>query len=69
MLSADYSCMPEVKSTGAPDAGNLHVRCDEGGGHGPLKVRPLYSTGKVPQSEYSALQEVRVPESKNKEKK
>jgi hypothetical protein len=26
------SCMPSVKCPGTPDAGNPHVRCDEGGG-------------------------------------
>ena len=35
--------MPLVKAMGAPDAGNPHVRCDEGGG-GAL-TPPPYSTG------------------------
>jgi hypothetical protein len=34
--------MPEATSSGEPDAGNLHVRFDEG--RGTLKV-PSYSTG------------------------
>ena len=34
--------MPMVKCAGAPDAGNLHVRCDEGGER--AQARPLYST-------------------------
>ena len=34
--------MPLVKAMGAPDAGNPHVRCDEGGGG--ASVPPPYST-------------------------
>lgn len=39
--------MPAVNSAGTPDAGNLHVRCDEGGDRRPRLVCPLYSTGKL----------------------
>ena len=35
--------MPLVKAMGAPDAGNPHVRCDEGGGG--AFTPPLYSIG------------------------
>ena len=35
--------MPLVKAMGAPDAGNPHVRCDEGGGG--ASTPPPYSTG------------------------
>ena len=34
--------MPLVKAMGAPDAGNPHVRCDEGGGG--AFTPPPYST-------------------------
>ena len=34
------SCMPAVKHSGPPDAGNPHVRWDEGGGAG-LWAGPL----------------------------
>ena len=37
--------MPLVKAMGAPDAGNPHVRCDEGGGG--AFTPPPYSTGEV----------------------
>lgn len=40
MLTADESCMPAMKCTGTPDAGNPHVRCDEGGS-GPQGPPPL----------------------------
>ena len=36
-------CMPMEKWPGAPDAGNLHVRCDEGEG-AVGETAPLYST-------------------------
>ncbi len=29
-IAADYLCMPAEKQSGAPYAGKLHVRCDEG---------------------------------------
>jgi hypothetical protein len=32
--------MPMEKRPGTPDAGKPHVRCDEGGDHGPLGARP-----------------------------
>ena len=37
---AGCSCMPAMKSTGAPDAGKPHVRCDEGGCRGSFGIRP-----------------------------
>src|SRR5690606_10211513 len=36
------SCMLKVKHSGAPDAGNLHVRCDEGKGARPRASFLLY---------------------------
>ena len=38
--------MPLVKAMGAPDAGNPHVRCDEGGGG--AFTPPPYSTVSAP---------------------
>ena len=38
-------CMPMEKWPGAPDAGNLHVRCDEGEG-AVGESAPLYSIEK-----------------------
>jgi hypothetical protein len=41
--------MPEATSSGKPDAGNLHVRFDEGRGTSV----PSYSTGSVLGNEWS----------------
>jgi hypothetical protein len=43
--------MPEATSSGEPDAGNPHVRFDEG--RGAAKV-PSYSTGSVDSARYRA---------------
>lgn len=37
---ATLLCKPMVKSSGTPDEGNLHVRCDEGP-RGPARAAPL----------------------------
>jgi len=38
MVALNSLCMPDVKQSGAPDAGNPHVRCDEGLGR-PVTYR------------------------------
>src|SRR5712692_2239234 len=42
-----FSCGPAVKHPGAPDAGNLHVRCDEGGGRVANAARSSSKIGRA----------------------